>query len=129
MLLFGYLGETFLLPAWPAFIGGVLGWFFILLDTFSATCSEPWTRPSSMCSTTLRISSTRLRSCLRAGLAPKQNPKARRMLCWLRFCSCHFCKVFSLSRVCTQIGRFYSEAAIFRLALTQLAEESLELRL
>merc|ERR1712187_907067 len=23
MLLFGYLGETFLLPAWPAFIGGV----------------------------------------------------------------------------------------------------------
>merc|ERR1712193_343325 len=31
MLAFGYLGETFLLPAWPAFIGGVLGWFFILI--------------------------------------------------------------------------------------------------
>merc|ERR1711941_174649 len=27
MLLFGYLGETFLLPAWPAFIGGVLAGF------------------------------------------------------------------------------------------------------
>merc|ERR1711868_75433 len=25
MLAFGYLGETFLLPAWPAFIGGLLG--------------------------------------------------------------------------------------------------------
>merc|ERR1712118_427346 len=35
MLLFGYLGETFLLPAWPAFIGGVLGWFFILFEIFA----------------------------------------------------------------------------------------------
>merc|ERR1712048_1432332 len=35
MLLFGYLGETFLLPAWPAFIGGVLGWFFILYEIFA----------------------------------------------------------------------------------------------
>merc|ERR1712066_669689 len=34
MLLFGYLGETFLLQAWPAFIGGVLGWFFILYEIF-----------------------------------------------------------------------------------------------
>merc|ERR1719220_2682670 len=47
MLLFGYLGETFLLPAWPAFIGGVLGWFFILFEIFAgeaggtaAGCSE-----------------------------------------------------------------------------------------
>merc|ERR1712187_228428 len=43
----GYLGETFLLPAWPAFIGGVLGWFFILYEIFAgeaggtaAGCSE-----------------------------------------------------------------------------------------
>merc|ERR1711879_904479 len=35
MLLFGYLGETFLLPAWPAFIGGCLGWFFILYEIFA----------------------------------------------------------------------------------------------
>jgi len=47
MLFFGYLGETFLLPAWPAFIGGVLGWFFILYEIFAgeaggtaAGCSE-----------------------------------------------------------------------------------------
>merc|ERR1711972_392480 len=47
MLLFGYLGETFLLPAWPAFIGGLLGWFFILYEIFAgeaggtaAGCSE-----------------------------------------------------------------------------------------
>merc|ERR1712007_246070 len=46
-LFFGYLGETFLLPAWPAFIGGVLGWFFILYEIFAgeaggtaAGCSE-----------------------------------------------------------------------------------------
>merc|ERR1712019_69257 len=35
MLLFGYLGETFLLPAWPAFIGGILGWSFILFEIFA----------------------------------------------------------------------------------------------
>merc|ERR1712019_219070 len=42
-----YLGETFLLPAWPAFIGGMLGWFFILYEIFAgeaggtaAGCSE-----------------------------------------------------------------------------------------
>merc|ERR1712076_209391 len=34
MLLFGCLGETFLLPAWPAFIGGVAGWGFILYEIF-----------------------------------------------------------------------------------------------
>merc|ERR1712007_382886 len=98
MLFFGYLGETFLLPAWPAFILGVLGWFFILYEifageaggpstlsaTFSATCSEAWMRPSSTCCTTSRILSTRLLSYLRAGPAPKQNLKARRMFCWLR---------------------------------------------
>merc|ERR1712211_142735 len=82
---------------------GMLGWFFILYEifageaggtasgcsealsaTFSATCSEALMRHSSMCCTTLRISSTRLLSCLRAGPAPKLNLKARRMFCWLR---------------------------------------------
>merc|ERR1712048_669045 len=45
---------------------------------------EPLMRSSSTCSTTLQISSTRSHSCLRAGLAPKQNLKVRRMSCWLR---------------------------------------------
>merc|ERR1712187_454575 len=47
MLMFGYLGETFLLPAWHAFIMGMLGWFFILYEIFAgeaggtaAGCSE-----------------------------------------------------------------------------------------
>merc|ERR1719282_1854384 len=42
MLMFGYLGETFLLPAWPAFIMGMLGWFFILYEIFAGEggCSE-----------------------------------------------------------------------------------------
>jgi len=34
MLAFGYLGEIQALPAWPAFIGGLLGWFFILQEVF-----------------------------------------------------------------------------------------------
>merc|ERR1712048_338092 len=55
-----------------------------LLATSSATCSEPLMRSSSTCSTTLQILSTRLLSCLRAGLAPKQNLKGRRMPCWPR---------------------------------------------
>merc|ERR1711901_6285 len=55
-----------------------------LSATFSATCLEALMKHSSMCSTTLRISSTRLLSCLHAGPAPKQNLKAKRMFCWLR---------------------------------------------
>merc|ERR1712054_181452 len=34
MLLFGYLGEIFLLPAVVGFIGGMCGWFFILFEIF-----------------------------------------------------------------------------------------------
>merc|ERR1719198_2364042 len=34
MLLFGYLGEIMVLPAWPAFAGGMCGWFFILSEIF-----------------------------------------------------------------------------------------------
>merc|ERR1712118_311187 len=34
MLLFGYLGEIMVLPAWPAFAGGLCGWFFILSEIF-----------------------------------------------------------------------------------------------
>jgi len=32
MLAFGYAGETSALTAWPAFIGGLCGWFFILFE-------------------------------------------------------------------------------------------------
>jgi len=35
MLLFGYLGEIKTLPAWPAFIGGMAGWAFILFEIFA----------------------------------------------------------------------------------------------
>merc|ERR1712178_505253 len=34
MLCFGYLGETGVLPAWPAFYGGLAGWAFILFEIF-----------------------------------------------------------------------------------------------
>merc|ERR1719420_1629190 len=47
MLLFGYLGEIAVLPAWPAFIGGLAGWAFILFEIFAGeaggavgACSE-----------------------------------------------------------------------------------------
>merc|ERR1711975_118263 len=35
MLFFGYCGEIFILPAWPAFIGGMAGWGFILFEIFA----------------------------------------------------------------------------------------------
>merc|ERR1711874_821699 len=34
MLLFGYLGEIAVVPKWPAFAGGLAGWFFILFEIF-----------------------------------------------------------------------------------------------
>jgi len=47
MLAFGYLGEISVLPAWPAFAGGMAGWAFILYEIFAgeaggsvAGCSE-----------------------------------------------------------------------------------------
>jgi len=47
MLAFGYLGEIAVLPAWPAFIGGLCGWGFILNEIFmgeaggtAGSCSE-----------------------------------------------------------------------------------------
>jgi len=35
MLLCGYLGEIAALPAWPAFVGGMCGWGFILFEIFA----------------------------------------------------------------------------------------------
>jgi bacteriorhodopsin len=35
MLLCGYLGEIYALNAWPAFIGGMCGWAFILFEIFA----------------------------------------------------------------------------------------------
>jgi len=35
MLLCGYLGEIAVLPAWPAFAGGMAGWAFILFEIFA----------------------------------------------------------------------------------------------
>merc|ERR1711887_110137 len=35
MLMFGYMGETHILPAWPAFGAGLAGWAFILFEIFA----------------------------------------------------------------------------------------------
>merc|ERR1712048_1490214 len=35
LLAFGYLGETSVLPAWPAFGLGLAGWAFILFEVFA----------------------------------------------------------------------------------------------
>jgi bacteriorhodopsin len=35
MLIAGYLGEAGLAPVWPAFIIGMLGWFYILYEIFA----------------------------------------------------------------------------------------------
>jgi bacteriorhodopsin len=43
MLSFGYLGESFLLPAWWGFIGGMCGWAFILNEIFfgeAGSCAQ-----------------------------------------------------------------------------------------
>jgi len=40
MLLCGYLGEIFALPAWPAFAGGMAGWGFILFEIFSGEAGD-----------------------------------------------------------------------------------------
>merc|ERR1711879_302653 len=63
MLLFGYLGETFLLPAWPAFIGGVLGWFFILFEIFAGEAGGT----ASGCSESVAASFKNMRMIVTAG--------------------------------------------------------------
>jgi bacteriorhodopsin len=35
MLMFGYMGEINVLPAWPAFACGMAGWAFILYEIFA----------------------------------------------------------------------------------------------
>merc|ERR1712217_217526 len=63
MLMFGYLGETFLLPAWPAFIGGVLGWFFILYEIFAGEAGGT----ASGCSEAVSASFKNMRMIVTAG--------------------------------------------------------------
>jgi bacteriorhodopsin len=40
MLIGGYLGEAGLVGAWPGFIVGMLGWFFILYEVFAGEASK-----------------------------------------------------------------------------------------
>jgi len=40
MLAFGYCGETFALPAWPAFAGGMAGWGYILNEIFNGEAAK-----------------------------------------------------------------------------------------
>merc|ERR1711862_714693 len=63
MLFFGYLGETFLLPAWPAFILGVLGWFFILYEIFAGEAGGT----ASGCSEAVAASFKNMRMIVTAG--------------------------------------------------------------
>jgi len=63
MLFFGYLGETFLLPAWPAFIGGLLGWFFILYEIFAGEAGGT----ASGCSEAVAASFKNMRMIVTAG--------------------------------------------------------------
>merc|ERR1711977_646539 len=63
MLFFGYLGETFLLPAWPAFILGVLGWFFILYEIFAGEAGGT----ASGCSESVAASFKNMRMIVTAG--------------------------------------------------------------
>merc|ERR1712107_65400 len=63
MLLFGYLGETFLLPVWPAFIGGMLGWFFILYEIFAGEAGGT----ASGCSESVAASFKNMRMIVTAG--------------------------------------------------------------
>merc|ERR1712178_491771 len=63
MLFFGYLGETFLLPAWPAFIGGMLGWFFILYEIFAGEAGGT----AADCSAAVAASFKNMRMIVTAG--------------------------------------------------------------
>merc|ERR1712031_114076 len=47
MLSFGYMGEISALPAWPAFIAGVCGWFFILFEIFAGEAGGAATQCSA----------------------------------------------------------------------------------
>merc|ERR1712107_927874 len=40
MLAFGYCGEASFINAWPAFILGLCGWFFILFEIFMGGASK-----------------------------------------------------------------------------------------
>merc|ERR1712032_275370 len=40
MLAFGYCGEASFINAWPAFILGLCGWFFILFEVFQGEAGQ-----------------------------------------------------------------------------------------
>merc|ERR1712170_10289 len=63
MLAFGYAGETSLLPAWPAFIVGVLAWFFILYEIFAGEAGGT----ASDCSEAVAASFKNMRIIVSAG--------------------------------------------------------------
>merc|ERR1719420_1335567 len=77
MLSFGYLGEIGALLAWPAFAGGMLGWFFILFEIFNGEAGGT----ASGCSAAVASSFSTMR--LLAGLQPRVTLRARERLCWV----------------------------------------------
>jgi bacteriorhodopsin len=63
MLLFGYLGEIAALPAWPAFIGGLCGWAFILFEIFAGEAGGT----AADCSPAIATSFNNMRFIVTAG--------------------------------------------------------------
>merc|ERR1712070_752663 len=63
MLSFGFAGEIFILPAWPAFIGGMAGWGFILFEIFAGEAGGT----ASGCSEAVATSFKNMRMIVTAG--------------------------------------------------------------
>jgi len=63
MLSFGYLGEIAVLPAWPAFIGGLCGWGFILNEIFMGEAGGS----ASSCSAAVASSFNNMRMIVTVG--------------------------------------------------------------
>jgi len=63
MLAFGFSGEIFVLPAWPAFIGGMLGWGLILQEIFTGEAGGT----ASGCSEAVATSFKNMRMIVTAG--------------------------------------------------------------
>merc|ERR1712226_498438 len=63
MLSFGYCGEIGALPAWPAFIGGLCGWGFILQEIFVGEAGGT----AKDCSESIQFSFNSMRMIVTAG--------------------------------------------------------------
>jgi len=65
MLMFGYMGETSVIPAWPGFALGLCGWFFILFEIFAGEAGGS----ASDCSKAVATSFNNMRMIVTVGWA------------------------------------------------------------